>query len=87
MWYGQITFDLTVKQLMSFDPGEWSESLRKEYVLVIEGFFSVPFPFLSATYRRAIQVKNLSRSPSNYHFFFTCLPISGILLSELCEKD
>jgi len=52
----QITFELTVKQLMSFDPGEWSESLRKEYLLVIEGFFSLPLPLFSTTYRKAIQV-------------------------------
>lgn len=55
----QITFELTVKQLMSFDPNEWTESLRKEYVLVIEGFFTVPLPIFSTTYRRAIQVPNL----------------------------
>lgn len=52
----QITFELTVKQLMSFDPGEWTESLRKEYVLVIEGFFTVALPLFSGTYRRAIKV-------------------------------
>ncbi|KAJ0102763.1 hypothetical protein Patl1_06593 [Pistacia atlantica] len=46
-----------VKQLMSFDPGEWTESLRKEYVLVIEGFFTVPLPIFSTTYRRAIQAR------------------------------
>ncbi|XP_022765009.1 cytochrome P450 90A1-like isoform X2 [Durio zibethinus] len=51
----KITFELTVKQLMSFDPGEWSESLRKEYVLVIEGFFTIPLPLFSTTYRRAIK--------------------------------
>ncbi|PNX71055.1 cytochrome p450 90a1-like protein, partial [Trifolium pratense] len=51
-----ITFELTVKQLMSFDPGEWTETLRKEYVLVIEGFFTLPLPLLSSTYRRAIKV-------------------------------
>ncbi|XP_050904278.1 cytochrome P450 90A1 isoform X2 [Lathyrus oleraceus] len=51
----KITFELTVKQLMSFDPGEWSESLRKEYVLVIEGFFTLPLPILSGTYSRAIK--------------------------------
>jgi cytochrome P450 family 90 subfamily A polypeptide 1 len=45
-----------MKQLMSFDPCEWTESLRREYVLVIEGFFSVPLPILSPTYRRAIKV-------------------------------
>ncbi|KHN48562.1 Cytochrome P450 90A1 [Glycine soja] len=53
----KITFELTVKQLMSFDPGEWTETLRKEYVLVIEGFFSVPLPLFSSTYRRAIKAR------------------------------
>ncbi|XP_012451545.1 cytochrome P450 90A1 [Gossypium raimondii] len=53
----KITFELAVKQLMSFDPGEWSESLRKHYVLVIEGFFTVPLPLFSATYRRAIKAR------------------------------
>ncbi|KAG2310144.1 hypothetical protein Bca52824_021701 [Brassica carinata] len=53
----KITFELTVKQLMSFDPGEWSESLRKEYILVIEGFFSLPLPLFSTTYRKAIKAR------------------------------
>ncbi|KAI4306817.1 hypothetical protein L6164_030062 [Bauhinia variegata] len=53
----KITFELTVKQLMSFDPGEWTESLRKEYVMVIEGFFTLPFPLFSPTYRRAIKAR------------------------------
>ncbi|ESQ40480.1 hypothetical protein EUTSA_v10013418mg [Eutrema salsugineum] len=53
----KITFELTVKQLMSFDPGEWSESLRKEYLLVIEGFFSLPLPLFSTTYRKAIKAR------------------------------
>lgn len=52
----QITFELTVKQLMSFDPGEWTESLRKEYLLLIEGFFSVPVPLFFTTYGRALKV-------------------------------
>ncbi|XXG44738.1 hypothetical protein AAC387_Pa02g0011 [Persea americana] len=51
----KITFELTVKQLMSFDPGEWTESLRKEYLLLIEGFFSVPLPFFFTTYGRALK--------------------------------
>ncbi|KAI3988905.1 hypothetical protein MKX01_016476 [Papaver californicum] len=51
----KITFELTVKQLMSIDPGEYSENLRKEYVLLIEGFFSVPIPFFFTTYGRAIK--------------------------------
>ncbi|KAF7830956.1 cytochrome P450 90A1 [Senna tora] len=53
----KITFELTVKQLMSFDPGEWTEFLRKEYVMVIEGFFTLPLPLFSTTYRRAIKAR------------------------------
>ncbi|KAI9102112.1 hypothetical protein K1719_023622 [Acacia pycnantha] len=53
----KISFELTVKQLMSLDPGEWTESLRKEYVLVIEGFFTLPVRLLSTTYRRAIKAR------------------------------
>ncbi|KAL8539224.1 hypothetical protein ACS0TY_001007 [Phlomoides rotata] len=53
----KITFQLTVKQLMSFDPCEWTENLMKEYMLVIEGFFTIPLPIFSATYRRAIQAR------------------------------
>ncbi|CAI9091693.1 OLC1v1026782C1 [Oldenlandia corymbosa var. corymbosa] len=53
----KITFHLTVKQLLSFDPCEWTQNLMKEYVLVIEGFFSVPFRIFSSTYRRAIQAR------------------------------
>lgn len=32
----QITFQLTVKHLMSFDLEEWTESLMKEYNLVVK---------------------------------------------------
>ncbi|KAL8161022.1 hypothetical protein V2J09_012511 [Rumex salicifolius] len=53
----KITFALTMKQLMSYDPCEWTESLRKEYLLVIEGFFSIPFPFFNTTYNRAIKAR------------------------------
>lgn len=55
----KITFELTVKQLMSYDPGDWTEALRREYLLLIEGFFSIPFPsFLSfTTYGRAIKAR------------------------------
>ncbi|KAF5453671.1 hypothetical protein F2P56_028557 [Juglans regia] len=54
----KITFELMVKQLISFDPGfTWTESLRKEYVLVIEGFFTVSLPIFSTTYRRAIKAR------------------------------
>ncbi|KAL5710319.1 hypothetical protein ACHQM5_020899 [Ranunculus cassubicifolius] len=53
----KITFALTLKQLMSFDPGEWTESLRKEYLLVIDGFFGVPLPFVFTTYGKAIKAR------------------------------
>ncbi|KAG2334780.1 hypothetical protein Bca52824_005960 [Brassica carinata] len=53
----KMTFDVAVKQLTSFDPGEWSENLRKEYHLVIEGFFSLSHPLLSTTYRKAIKAR------------------------------
>ncbi|XP_075500050.1 3beta,22alpha-dihydroxysteroid 3-dehydrogenase-like [Primulina tabacum] len=53
----KITFQLTVKQLMSFDPCGWTENLMKEYMLVIEGFFTIPLPFFFTTYRRAIQAR------------------------------
>ncbi|KAK1298157.1 Cytochrome P450 90A1 [Acorus calamus] len=53
----KITFELTVKQLMSVDPGEWTEKLRKEYLLLIEGFFSLPLPFFFTTYGRALRAR------------------------------
>ncbi|XP_068669321.1 3beta,22alpha-dihydroxysteroid 3-dehydrogenase-like [Aristolochia californica] len=53
----KITFELTMKQLMSFDPGEWTERLRKEYLLLIEGFFSVPLPLFFTTYGRALKAR------------------------------
>ncbi|XP_010689797.1 3beta,22alpha-dihydroxysteroid 3-dehydrogenase [Beta vulgaris subsp. vulgaris] len=53
----KITFALTMKQLLSFDPCEWTESVRKEYLLVIDGFFSIPLPFFSTTYNRAIKAR------------------------------
>ncbi|KAJ0984110.1 hypothetical protein J5N97_002466 [Dioscorea zingiberensis] len=59
----KITFELTVKQLLSFDPCVWTESLRREYLLVIEGFFSIPLAlpsFLSSytTYGRALRARS-----------------------------
>ncbi|XP_022995380.1 cytochrome P450 90A1-like isoform X2 [Cucurbita maxima] len=53
----KITFELAVKQLMSFDRCEWTQNLMKEYLLVIEGFFTVPLPLFSTTYRGAIQAR------------------------------
>ncbi|KAK9742361.1 hypothetical protein RND81_03G166800 [Saponaria officinalis] len=53
----KITFALTMKQLMSYDPCEWTESLGKEYLHVIEGFFAIPSPFFSKTYNRAIKAR------------------------------
>ncbi|KAL9230190.1 hypothetical protein vseg_005576 [Gypsophila vaccaria] len=53
----KITFALTMKQLMSYDPCEWTESLGKEYLHVIEGFFAIPSSFFSKTYNRAIKAR------------------------------
>ncbi|KAG9453983.1 hypothetical protein H6P81_006887 [Aristolochia fimbriata] len=53
----KITFELTMKQLMSVDPGEWTERLRKEYLLLIEGFFSLPVPLFFTTYGRALKAR------------------------------
>ncbi|KAL8093623.1 3beta,22alpha-dihydroxysteroid 3-dehydrogenase [Apium graveolens] len=53
----KITFELSMKQLMSVDPGEWSRNLMKEYMLMIEGFFSIPIAIFSPTYRKAIKAR------------------------------
>ncbi|GMH04205.1 hypothetical protein Nepgr_006044 [Nepenthes gracilis] len=53
----KITFALTMKQLMSYDPCDWTERLRKQYLLVVDGFFTIPFPFFSTTYTRAIKAR------------------------------
>ncbi|GJN07034.1 hypothetical protein PR202_ga24823 [Eleusine coracana subsp. coracana] len=57
----KITFNLTVKQLVSIEPGPWTESLRHEYVKLIDGFFSIPFPFASllpfTTYGQALKAR------------------------------
>ncbi|KAJ1274151.1 hypothetical protein BS78_05G040600 [Paspalum vaginatum] len=58
----KITFNLTVKQLVSIDPGPWTESVRREYVKLIDGFFSIPFPFAYllpfTTYGQALKARN-----------------------------
>uniref|UniRef100_A0A0E0J6E9 Cytochrome P450 n=1 Tax=Oryza nivara TaxID=4536 RepID=A0A0E0J6E9_ORYNI len=58
----KITFNLTVKQLVSIEPGPWTESLRREYVKLIDGFFSIPFPLANllpfTTYGQALKVIN-----------------------------
>ncbi|XP_056693653.1 3beta,22alpha-dihydroxysteroid 3-dehydrogenase isoform X2 [Spinacia oleracea] len=53
----QITFALTVKLLLSSDPCEWTESLRQEFLLIAEGFWSIPIPSISISYNRAIKAK------------------------------
>ncbi|GAB2216698.1 hypothetical protein Droror1_Dr00024475 [Drosera rotundifolia] len=55
-WSGQVLLlEEAKKQLMSFDPCDWTESLQKEFILVIEGFFSIPLPLFCTTYNRAIK--------------------------------
>ncbi|CAL4995646.1 unnamed protein product [Urochloa decumbens] len=57
----KVTFNLTVKQLVSIDPGPWTESVRREYVKLIDGFFSIPFPFAHllpfTTYGQALKAR------------------------------
>ncbi|XP_020594788.1 cytochrome P450 90A1-like, partial [Phalaenopsis equestris] len=55
----KITFELTVEQLVSEGPGEWTDDLRRHYNALIDGFFSLPLPsFLSfTTYGRAIKAR------------------------------
>nr|UHB15516.1 cytochrome P450 [Paris polyphylla] len=55
----KITFELTVKQLMSQDPGEWTQGLRHHYLRLIDGFFSIPLPsFIPfTTYSRALKAR------------------------------
>ncbi|KAI3910629.1 hypothetical protein MKW92_028164 [Papaver armeniacum] len=59
----KITFELIVKQLMSIDPTgvdqEWTESLRKHYLILIDGFFSVPILFLFTPYYNAIHARKM----------------------------
>ncbi|KAF3777411.1 Cytochrome P450 90A1 [Nymphaea thermarum] len=54
----KITFDIAVKQMMGLEPGEWTEKLRKEYLLLIEGFFSLPVPLFFTTYARALKARS-----------------------------
>jgi cytochrome P450 family 90 subfamily A1 len=67
----KITFNLTVKQLVSIEPGPWTESVRREYLKLINGFFSIPFPFASllpfTTYGQALKV--LVLLPFSPHLF------------------
>eukprot|EP01018_Ginkgo_biloba_P033548 Gb_18760 [translate_table: standard] len=53
----KITFELTVKQLLSFDPGQWTENLRKEYLQLIEGFFSLPLRLPFTTQSKALKAR------------------------------
>ncbi|MCO5582613.1 hypothetical protein L7F22_036511 [Adiantum nelumboides] len=54
----KVTFNLSVNQLLSSSvDSEWTEALRKEYLLLVEGFFSLPFNFPGTTYGRALQAR------------------------------
>ncbi|CAN0838004.1 Cytochrome P450 90A1 [Linum grandiflorum] len=56
-WSDRVLLQEEAKKLMSKDPGEWTEMLRRQYLLLIEGFFTLPIPLFSTTYRRAIQAR------------------------------
>ncbi|KAK8955542.1 Cytochrome P450 90A1 [Platanthera guangdongensis] len=55
----KIAFELTVEQLMSEKPGEWTDYLSRHYNALTDGFFSVPLPsFLCLNaYGRAIKAR------------------------------
>ena len=69
----KITFNLTVWQLVSIEPGPWTESVRREYVKLIDGFFSIPFPFAYllpfTAYGQALKVLKPVCLSSSPHFF------------------
>ncbi|KAJ7520388.1 hypothetical protein O6H91_19G003700 [Diphasiastrum complanatum] len=48
------TFRVVAKQLISFDPGEESDSLMKEYYQLFEGIFSLPLKIPGSKYVKAI---------------------------------
>ncbi|KAH7433993.1 hypothetical protein KP509_07G096400 [Ceratopteris richardii] len=55
----KATFNVSVNQLLSTSvDAEWIEALRKEYLLLVEGFFSLPFNFPGTTYGRALQARS-----------------------------
>jgi cytochrome P450 family 90 subfamily A1 len=78
----KITFNLTVWQLVSIEPGPWTESVRREYVKLVDGFFSIPFPFASllpfTVYGQALKV--LAPLP-----FSSISPVSTV--TDRCNKD
>lgn len=53
----KITFNLSVRQLLSVSPGDWTESLRVDYLRLIEGFFSLPINLPGTTYGKALQAR------------------------------
>eukprot|EP00249_Psilotum_nudum_P020679 c27805_g1_i1 orf=633-2081(-) len=53
----KITFDLSVRQLLTASPGQWTETLRQEYLQLIEGFFSLPIRLPGTTYSKALQAR------------------------------
>lgn len=77
----QITFELTMKQLLSLDPCKWTEGLKKEYVLVIDGFFSLPISIFSPTYRRAIKV--IFNVSYYVRWFSSCFSLLHIVSSQI----
>ena len=46
-----------MRQLLSADPGLWTERLRQQYLLLIDGFFSLPINLPGTTYNKALQAR------------------------------
>ncbi|KAJ7548789.1 hypothetical protein O6H91_07G027600 [Diphasiastrum complanatum] len=51
------TFRVVAKQLISFGPGEESDSLMKEYYQLFDGIFSLPLKIPGSTYAKAVQAR------------------------------
>ena len=43
--------------MLSADPGLWTERLRQQYLLLIDGFFSLPINLPGTTYNKALQAR------------------------------
>ncbi|KAJ7543056.1 hypothetical protein O6H91_09G023500 [Diphasiastrum complanatum] len=52
-----MTFSLIAKQLLSFPPGERTQSLKNEYYRFVAGFFSMRISLPGTTYSKAIQAR------------------------------
>jgi cytochrome P450 family 90 subfamily A polypeptide 1 len=63
--------------LLGIEPGPWSESLRREFNAISDGFVSLPFPLASllpfTTYGKALKVLVL------FFFFLNTNSVRGLI--------